>query len=278
MAALNLRWRSGGAVACGLVALLTVGHGGALHAQSTAFTIDNMPNIAAIGIGVAPDYVGSADYMVAGAPSGRLTFANNRYVKLVGPRVTSNLINHETFRLGPALNYRFGRSDVEDPVVDRMQDIEGTVELGLATGLQFINGVNPRYQFNINLDVLFDVGGEHDDIVSNFSVGYWRPLAKAFSLGLVGATQFGGADFTDRYFGVSAQDSARSGLPRYSADGGLKDFSFSAIGVLHLGPTWHVGAGVRYQYLLDEVADSPVVATRGDRDQVIAGIGVAYAW
>jgi len=248
------------------------------QAQSTAFSVDNLPNIASIGVGIAPDYVGSDDDTVVAGPSGRLTFDNHRYIKLVGPTVTSNLIDHDIFRLGPALNYRFGRSDVDDQVVNLMEDIDGTVELGLNAGLHFTNALNPRYQFAVNLEVFYDVGGEHEDIVSNLSVSYWRPLVKAFTVGMVAGTQYGGDDFANNYFGVSAVDSARSGLPRFIAEGGFNDVSLSLIGVLHLGPTWHIGGGVHYQYLMDEIADSPIVATRGSRDQLIAGIGLAYAW
>ena len=45
--------------------------------------------------------------------------------------LTANLINHPNLQLGPALRLRFGRKDVEDDVVDRMADIDPTLEAGV---------------------------------------------------------------------------------------------------------------------------------------------------
>ena len=62
-------------------------------------------------------------------------------------------------RLGPAGNYRFGRDNVDDPVVDKMGTIDNTVELGVVGGVEFIDNANPRKRFIALAEFLHDVAG-----------------------------------------------------------------------------------------------------------------------
>jgi outer membrane scaffolding protein for murein synthesis (MipA/OmpV family) len=41
---------------------------------------------------------------------------------------------------------------------------------------------------------------------------------------------------------------------------------------------WHIAAGVKYFYLMDDAKDSPVTDDEGNANQWIAGVGVAYSW
>ncbi len=248
------------------------------QAQNTPFVIDNQPNYFAVAVGVAPDYVGSNDYKFVAGPAGRLSFGKHRYVELVATQFTGNLINHEYWRLGPAVNFRFGRNDVDDAIVDRMTDIDGAFEIGLAGGIELTNGANPRYRFRVNGDLLYDVSGEHEGFVANLAMRYWLPMGKAFDLGLGIGTSYASEDFNNTYFGVNATDSGLSGLSVFSAGGGIKDVNGLLALVMHLSPKWHIAAGLRYIKLVSDAADSPVVKVRGSDDQLIAGIGIAYAW
>ena len=82
----------------------------------------------------------------------------------------------------------------------------------------------------------------------------------------------------DTYFGVDNKDSNRSGLKKYSADGGPKDIVLMGGVVWYLSGSWATTAGLRYARLFNEAADSPVVDMRGSANQLIGGIGVAYMW
>ena len=103
-------------------------------------------------------------------------------------------------------------------------------------------------------------------------------MGKAFDLGLGIGTSYASDDFNSTYFGVNATDSALSGLSTFSAGGGIKDVNGLLALVMHLSPKWHIAAGLRYIKLVSDAADSPVVNVRGSDDQLIAGIGFAYAW
>lgn len=250
----------------------------AANAQNAPFVIDNQPNYFSLAVGVAPDYVGSDDVRAVGGPTGRLGFGKHRYVELVATQLSSNLINHEYWRLGPTINYRFGRDDVDDAVVDLMTDVEGAFEAGISGGIEMTNGVNPRYKFRLSADFLYDVSDEHGGFVANVAARYWIPLGRAFDLGIGAGTSYASEDFNSTYFDVNATDSGLSGLRTFSADGGVKDVTGLIAIVMHFSPKWHIAAGLRYQRLLGDAADSPVVADRGSENQIIAGMGLAYAW
>ena len=80
------------------------------------------------------------------------------------------------------------------------------------------------------------------------------------------------------FFGVNAADSAASGLAVFDADAGFRDINFSPVLVLHLSRSWHVGAMLRFQRLLSDAADSPIVDDRGPPNQIIAALGLARTW
>jgi outer membrane protein len=247
-------------------------------AQTSGIVIDTQPNYVAVGLGVAPDYPGSDDFHFVAGPTGRVTFANERYVELVATQLSGNLINHPYYRLGPAINYRFGRDDVDDTVVDRMAEVDDSIEIGLTGGIEVTNGKNPRYRFRVAADFLHDVSGGHEGYVANLAARYWRPVGKPIDLGFgLGATYASG-NFNSAFFDVTGADSGRSGLRVFDADGGLKDINALVALVFHFSPTWHLAAGFRYQRLLSDAADSPVVDQQGDPNQLITGIGVAYSW
>jgi MipA family protein len=252
----------------------------AAQAQDFPFGIDNIPNVVGVGVGMLPDYQGSDDFMVGGAPFFKLTLdKTDYYALLLATELYVNVLNHPTLRLGPVVNYRFGRNDdVEDEVVKDMEEIEGTVEAGVFVGYEWRDSQNPLHRWGITLEFLGDVGGEYDGYTVSASARYWYPVHKMVDLGLGIGASFADNNYMETYFGVSERDSDRTGLPVFEAESGVKDVRIIPAIAVHFSPNWHAAAGFRYSRLLDDAEDSPVVDDRGSADQWIAGIGVAYAW
>ncbi len=247
-------------------------------AQDTPIVIDIVPNFIGIGIATVPDYLGSDDYTLAIGPTGRLGLGGERFMQLSGPLLTSNLIDHPQVQIGPALRFRRGRDDVEDDVVDRMADIDATFEAGLLIGFKYVNPSNRRQRFRAGVTFTHDVGGEHEGFVIDVFARAWGPLGKRFDLGLGAGITFADDDYMATYFSVNASDAARSGLPIFAAEGGVRDFRVFPVLVMHLSQHWHLAAGIRYSRLLSDAEDSPLVDDRGSADQLAAGVGVIYSW
>jgi outer membrane protein len=250
------------------------------YAQDSFMVIEEMDNFVGVAGAVLPDYVGSNNYKAGVAPYARITLCNTeRYFMLNVTELYFNMLNHPYLRFGPALNYRFGRDDdVEDPHVKRMSKIDGTVEAGFFMGFNWKFDGDRRHRLVADAEALFDVGGVHEGVIGTLSARYWRPLGKRFD-GVLGVSmQLADNKYTNKYFGVSATDSSLSGLPMYNSGGGVANFSVFPGVVMHLTPHWHVAAGVRYQRLVGDSEDSPVVSIAGSPDQWIGGLGLAYSW
>jgi outer membrane protein len=248
-----------------------------VQAQS-AFEIENVPTVIGVGVATLPDYRGSDDYTIGVAPLLRYTFkGTNRYISVVANELSINLLNNKTWRLGPVLNYNFGRDDdVDDSVVKDMDEIDGTVEAGLFLDYAWIDPQNPRNRFLAGVAVLTDVGNESDGTRGRFNMRYWRQVAKAADIFLTGGLWIVDSDWNDTYFGVNADNVGTSGLPFFEADSGLNEYFVGVGGLVYLSKNWAMAGGVRYSRLSGDAEDSPIVDDRGDANQWIAGLGLAY--
>lgn len=247
-------------------------------AQQSAFEINNVPNVVGAAVGIAPDYSGSNNYKFVAAPFAKFTFMGQRYVRLLATELTVNVLNHPWLRLGPAVNYRFERDDVDNSQVDKMEKIDGTAEAGGYVGVELIDSQNPRRRFLASVEVLGDVGDTYNGYYITLSSRYWYPVSQLpldLSLGM--SATYADGNFMQTYYGVTPSDSARSGLPVYNAGAGWRDWSVSPTAVVHLSRSWHVAAGVRLQVLLNSAGSSPVVNV-GSTSQWLAGLGVGYTW
>jgi outer membrane protein len=243
------------------------------------FDLEEGVNIVGLGVGSVPDYVGSDDSQIGVGPFGRYYFAGDRYVELLGPDLSVNILDNERFHFGPLVRYRFGRdSDVDDAVVKTMEEIDDTVELGAFVKLSNRLSDDPRHRLNLIGDVTFDVGGEHDGYFASARITYFRPIARATVIHLGAGLSYASDDYMDTYYSVDTTDNALSGLPLYEASSGMHDYRVSFGLMQHLTPNWHLGIGARYQRLVGDAQDSPVVDLRGDKNQWIYGVGLGYAW
>jgi outer membrane protein len=236
-----------------------------------------LPNFFGVGLGGYPDYIGSDDYALGAAPFGRYSWGN-RYVDLVGTFVTANALDHPNWRVGPTLNWRFGRKDVDDPVVDLLPDIDGTLELGVFAAYEAVSNDDPRDRWLLSGGIAQDVGGVHEGQTAWVSARKWMPLTQYGALGIsIGAT-YGSSDYMGTYFSVTPDGAASSGLNTFSAGSGVRDVRASLIYIQPISREWQLGAGVIYSQLIGDAKDSPVTAERGSSGQFYYGIGISRAF
>jgi MipA family protein len=251
-------------------------------AQDTPFDIDNVRNVVGIGVGIIPDYEGSNNYTIGGAPFFKLTCPKKEYyLRLQATELYANILNHSFLRFGPVVNYRFGRNDsfdAKDDVVKEMSKIHNTWEAGAFAGVEFVDSQNPRNRFIASVTFLHDIDNVYKGYNVSLNARYWHQVHQMVDVSLgVGAT-YADNNFMDKYFSVSESDSDKTGLDIFKASGGIKDINASPAIVVHLSKDWHVAVGLRYKRLVDNAKDSPLVDKVGSPDQFLAGLGVAYSW
>jgi outer membrane protein len=264
-----------------LLAVLVAAHvalvGGvaAADAALTDFEPDYLPNFAGLGPGFVPDYIGSDDYRFGVAPFARVSWGE-RYVDFIANFARANVLEHENWRFGPSGTLRLARDSVEDDVVDRLPDIDATLELGAFVGYVVNTGDDPRNRLRAKISFTHDVLGESDGFVVAASLKKWFPVGRFGAFGVSVGTTYASDDHADTYYSVSAAGSAASGLPIFSAGGGLRDARVTAVFAHPISESVILGAGALYGRMLGDAADSPIVSDRGSKDQFIVGVGGAF--
>ena len=84
--------------------------------------------------------------------------------------------------------------------------------------------------------------------------------------------------YQDAWFGVTPADAVASGLPVYNPGGGIHAFGAAASFETQFSPRWGIQTYVKYDRLVGDAADSPVVTALGSRDQFSGGLGLTYTF
>ncbi len=229
-------------------------------------------NLQAGGIvAVRPKYEGSDEYEVIGAPivapSGTTGYGEGGFVQFKGiDDVRFRLLNLYGFEAGPVAGYRFGRDEDDADRLTGLGDVDGGVLLGGFAAYR----VGPFAAF---ASYAHQVGGDDTGGQLKFGGESRFNLAPAVAItATVGAT-WADEDYMGSYFGITAAQSARSGLTAYDADSGVKDVYLQLASDVALDDRWTLKLTGKYSRLVGDAADSPVVETE---DQFFGGLGLTY--
>jgi MipA family protein len=255
-------------------------------AASTAMAYDEISGEVAakaggfLGLGVTyrPDYEGSDNYEAWIAPFGRYNMESGRYISLGGTagsehaaRLKMNILTRDTaWEIGPVVQYRFKRGgNVENNKVSHMQTVPNEQEAGGYVGW------HTGHLF-LSMTGVYDISGESDGTLFYFNGLYRLPVNDRFEMAVGAQTTWASNDYMETYFGVSGPNAANSGLPRYSADSGLKDAGLGLTGHYKFTKTWGVIGNVSYTRMLNDAKDSPLVKNVGDENQYTAIVALTY--
>lgn len=243
-----------------------------------SITVDVIPDFVGLGIGKTTEWAGSKDYVAGVVPGARMRFDTHRFAELYGPYGDVNLLDIANWELGPAVNYRLGRKDVQDPVVNLLPPIDGGLEGGFFAGYNYTKLEGVPWRVRAGVSVLTGMTGDaHGTTVIPYA-SFWLPLSHTVFVGLGGGATWSSRSFMQERFGVTPAASAASGLPVFEAGAGVRQTYVWPALVVRLGERWFLGGGALYQRLTGDAADSPIVAQRGTRGQWSAGIGLGYAF
>ncbi|GAM00386.1 MipA/OmpV family protein [Sphingomonas parapaucimobilis] len=237
-----------------------------------------------------PDYEGSNDYQFTPAPAA-LAYIDGHTITYIGNRISVDLIGDKANRdwdiqagpIGVVNLDRTAPSQIDDPRVRALGKIGAAVELGGYVGIGKIGVVTSPYdRLSVSLSYRHDVTGVHDSGIWQPSVNYFTPLSTKAAVGLFATAERVGRGYARRYFSITPDQSAASGLPVYNARAGWKDWSvgglatYSITGNLLKG--WKVVGGLTYGRMVNDFGDSPIVAQAGSRGQWLSALGLAYTF
>jgi outer membrane protein len=84
--------------------------------------------------------------------------------------------------------------------------------------------------------------------------------------------------YQEAYFGVNPAASARTGLAVYRPDGGIHSVGAAATTLFQLDRSWGLYGYVKYERLIADAADSPIVQTIGSRNQFSGGASLTFTF
>ncbi|MDR3428944.1 MULTISPECIES: MipA/OmpV family protein [Silvimonas] len=262
-----------GKLCAGLLALA-----GLLAPVANAIDLPPAPNLFGIGVGVTTQCSGCKDTYVGAVPG--LNYRGDGWlVEWYGPYAQFDLGKTGSgFRWGPALNVKLGRSDLDDPVLRRLPDIDTTLEVGGFVGYQYLSGGDIPYRFRLYANILTNGGQVYDGVRGAVQASIWAPASPQWLFGLGLGYGWASKSFMNTYYGVDEAASQASGLPVFSANSGNQQV-YGWLGAIYfINKHWAVGTAVIDQRLIGSAADTPIVTQRGTANQLTYGVGLGYLW
>lgn len=198
----------------------------------------------------APKFEGSDEFQVAPIPMISATFGDRVTVDPSGLEV--DVLKSNGFKFTIKGGYDMGGGRDEDDS-DHLKGL-GDIDAGALVGAQLSYEMGP-VEFYASVDKT--IGGS-DGLVgqvgANVSHHYDRFI---FSAGA--SATFADDNHMESYFGVTATQSARSGLRQYEASAGLKRFDVEASVTYMATEHWIIRSQAGVGFLTGDAKDSPIV-------------------
>jgi MipA family protein len=243
----------------------------AAHAQQSADGLE-----VTLGVGAAPDYLGSDDYMAAPLPGfryrrGDMTVRSNNLG--VEASWSLGLVSIGAIaRLEPGRNDLF---DVKDRVIKRLAPVKATAEVGALAEAVFPLGDREGVLLVSRVSLVRRVS-DSDSWLVEASAGPLVQLSPALSLGAFVTASVQSDGYADAFFSVDGAGAARSGLRQFRAGGGCRDVGVSVLATGAVSERIAMSAIVAYTRLQDDARRSPIVRERGAASQRFAGVSLTY--
>jgi len=216
--------------------------------------------------GFKPEYEGSDDYESVLAPNWRVAW--RRTVILQGRNLRVQY-RGDNYRVGALVGRESGRDEDDN---DNLEGL-GDVDSGWSAGLFGRYDITERVR--LQAEGRQEFAGGHSGLVvdagAEVTLPFNSPLLRAYA----GVT-YASSDYMEEFFSISNKQSAASGKPTFDADAGIKNVTLSLSAGYDITDNWVIGAIIRYDRLVGDAEDSPIVDDGGSRDQFTGGVSLAY--
>lgn len=181
------------------------------------------------------------------------------------------LIKSDNLRIGPVIGLASGR-DESDALVG-IGDVGTTVEAGAFAEAY----VTPKTR--VRGEVRKGFGG-HEGLVADLGADMiMGSLEKGAHYSFGPRLRLADAKYMRAFYGVDAGQSARTGLAFHDPSGGAHSAGAVATANYRINERWGIESYARYDRLLGDAADSPLVRSAvGSRNQFEFGLGATYSF
>jgi outer membrane protein len=179
------------------------------------------------------------------------------------------LISTGGLEFGPALNFEGSRT-AKDVGAD-LDKVPFTVEAGAFVEYEF----SPSFRFRTELRK--GLGG-HEGWTGQAGADFVARDGDEWLFSIGPRLTWSDARYHRAYFGVTPAESVRTGLATYRPGGGIQAVGATAGFLTQLSKRFGIYSYAKYDRLVGDAADSPVVRSFGSRDQFSGGLALTYTF
>lgn len=226
--------------------------------------------IAAGGIAVVmPRYEGSKQYHVVGVPflaPGGPESDKDRFHFKGADDLRVRLLDIQNLEFGALGGWRFGRHEDDSHHLIGLGAIDG----GLILGGYVAYHMGPLMPF---VSYHHQVTGSTTGGVLRFGTEAKAQVLPWLKLTAIGGASWADDDYMTSFFGVTAAQSAASGLTRFDTGAGIKDAFVELGSEFRIDAAWKLKLSGRYTRLVGDAAASPVTESA---DQFTGMVTITY--
>ncbi|HXI86889.1 MAG TPA: MipA/OmpV family protein, partial [Parvularculaceae bacterium] len=178
------------------------------------------------------------------------------------------LFGFSHFAIGPTVRIQGRRSENDNPALKGLGSVGTTFEFGGFAATTF------RHRYSVRFKVRHGLKTGHRGTIVDAQGTALLLRYGPFSTSVSAHTSWIGNRYADAYFSVTPEQSLRSGLPVFNAGRGFRDIGASINGYVNIGKRWSFNPYVSYDYILHDIALTPIISQFGDRNQLRAGFYV----
>lgn len=230
---------------------------GAANAQQPAEEKSDWSVVLGAGVIAAPLYEGSSDYVVAPIPFVNITYLDT--ISFGARGLTAKLIQRNNFEADLGLAIDGGRNEDGGSLLISADDdtLQGMGDIDPAVGVKAF----ASYDFDavkLSSSITQFLGNTNDGLIVDAGLSKKIPLSRQLFLTPSIKATWADDNYTQTFFGVTPQQSARSQFSAYEAEAGFKDVSVGLNAMYFINRQWFVTANGSVKQLLYDAADSPI--------------------
>lgn len=242
---------------------------GAAHAQGEEEK-PPMRTRAAIGVQLVPSFPGSDKVVLRPLFDGGRARGDDPFpFEAADESFGFPLWKNDSWEIGPALGFEGERS--AKSVGAPLPKVGFTVETGVLLRYKASDSVQLRTEVRKGL-------GGHKGWVFNLGGDYIARDRDRWLFSIGPRLTFADNRYARSYFSVDSAAASAGGLPVYEAKGGLQAAGVNLGFVRQFTPRWGVYSYVKYDRLVGDAGDSPIVRRLGSRDQFSGGLALSYTF
>jgi outer membrane protein len=227
------------------------------------------------GVALEPRFLGSKDYVASPVPFVEIRYKSRLFLS-VFDGLGYDIVQTGHFRAGPVVKFAAARKESDagsSHALKGLGDISATAEAGGYMEYQW-------HDFVAKAELRKAIGGSKG-IVGNIGVRYNKrfsvPYSKLPAIISIGPrTTFVNSKSNQAFFGITSLQSTNSGLPIYTAKGGLQSYGAGATTLLPVTNRISATLIAGYDRYTGDAANSPLVVQRGSKNQALVGLGLIY--